>query len=98
MTVSNETINTIAELSRLEFDAITKEQFGKEFDRIVEYFNAIESLNLEGVEPLKTILDADVNVFREDEVGGEVPTSVALSNAPKHNNVFFKVPKVIDHG
>ncbi len=95
MAVSKETINTIAQLARLEFREEEKARFGQQFEQIIEYFNALEAINLDGVEPLKTILDADINVFREDEVKREITTVEALSNAPKHNGVFFKVPKVI---
>jgi aspartyl-tRNA(Asn)/glutamyl-tRNA(Gln) amidotransferase subunit C len=90
------TINTMAQLSRLEFDEAEKAAFGTQFENIIQYFNVLESFDVEGVEPLKTILDADVNVFREDEVRQEITTQEALQNAPKHNSVFFKVPKVLE--
>jgi aspartyl-tRNA(Asn)/glutamyl-tRNA(Gln) amidotransferase subunit C len=96
MTISLETIDTIAQLARLEFADEEKAKFGEQFAQIVEYFNALEAFDLEGVEPLKTILDADMNVFREDEVEQTITTADALRNAPKHNGVFFKVPKVIE--
>jgi len=96
MTIPRETIDNIAQLARLEFAEQEKAKFGEQFRHIVEYFTVLESFDVEGVEPLKTILDADVNVFREDEVRQEISTAEALSNAPKHNGVFFKVPKVLE--
>jgi aspartyl-tRNA(Asn)/glutamyl-tRNA(Gln) amidotransferase subunit C len=95
MTISKETIDTIAQLSRLEFPEAEKEHFVHQFEKIIEYFNAIEALDLEGVEPLKSIVDTGDNFFREDIVQGTVSTQEALLNAPKHNSVFFKVPKVL---
>ena len=95
MTISTETIDTIAQLSRLEFRDDEKAAFITQFEKVIDYFNALEALDLEGVEPLKSIADAGENFFREDEVQGMVSTPDALSNAPKHNGVFFKVPKVL---
>ncbi len=96
MRIEPETIQTIAQLARLEVAPHEVKSFGEQFQTIVEYFNVLESFDLGGVEPLKTILDADINVFRDDEVHQEITTAEALSNAPKHNGVFFKVPKVIE--
>ena len=95
MHISKETIDTIAQLSRLEFPEAEKAAFVEKFEQILEYFNAINSLDLEGVEPLKSIADTGENTFRADESFRPVTTAEALSTAPKHNSVFFKVPKVL---
>lgn len=95
MHISKETINDIAQLSRLEFREEEKAAFITQFENIIEYFNQLEAFDLEGVEPLKSIVDTGENTFREDAVRDTVSTAEALSNAPKHNGVFFKVPKVL---
>ncbi len=95
MHISKETIDNIAQLSRLEFPEAEKAAFAQKFEQIIEYFNAIESLDLDGVEPLKSIADTGENAFREDESSRIITTADALLNAPKHNSVFFKVPKVL---
>lgn len=95
MHISKETIDTIAELSRLEFRDDEKSAFITQFENIIEYFNQLESFDVEGVEPLKSIMDTGENAFREDAVSDTVSTADALANAPKHNGVFFKVPKVL---
>jgi aspartyl-tRNA(Asn)/glutamyl-tRNA(Gln) amidotransferase subunit C len=95
MHISKETIDAIAQLSRLEFPDEEKASFAEKFEQIIEYFNALDSLDLEGVEPLKSIADTGDNFFREDIAIRACTTEEALSNAPKHNGVFFKVPKVL---
>jgi len=36
-----------------------------------------------------------VNVLRDDVTGESIPTADALRNAPKKNEAFIKVPKVL---
>ncbi len=95
MHISKETIDTIAQLSRLEFPEEEKAAFITQFENIIEYFNQLEKFDVEGIEPLKSIADTGENAFREDALRDAVTTAEALSNAPKHNGVFFKVPKVL---
>ncbi|MCS6809323.1 MAG: Asp-tRNA(Asn)/Glu-tRNA(Gln) amidotransferase subunit GatC [Bacteroidota bacterium] len=95
MRISPDTIATIAQLSRLEFSKEEQATFVEQFENILEYFHAIDLLDLEHVEPLKSILDIGENTFREDEAYRAITTEEALLNAPKHNGVFFKVPKVL---
>ncbi|TAE31854.1 MAG: Asp-tRNA(Asn)/Glu-tRNA(Gln) amidotransferase subunit GatC [Candidatus Kapaibacterium sp.] len=95
MHISKETIDVIAQLSRLEFPDAEKAAFITHFENIIEYFNQLEQFDVEGVEPLKSIADTGENAFREDAIRDTVSTADALSNAPKHNGVFFKVPKVL---
>lgn len=51
-------------------------------------------LNTEGVPPLIYMTD-EVNVFREDEVKMELSVQQALQNAPKHDDKYFRVAKMI---
>lgn len=87
-------VRRIAELARLQFNDAELEAFAAEFTRIVDYVGTITDLELKGVEPLSSVSGAH-NVMRPDEVGECLPTDVALQNAPKKNEAFFKVPKVL---
>jgi aspartyl-tRNA(Asn)/glutamyl-tRNA(Gln) amidotransferase subunit C len=40
-------------------------------------------------------MSGEINVLREDEIQGSITRQEALSNAPLHDDQFFKVPKVI---
>lgn len=92
--MKTEDIRRIAELSRLKFSESELEAFAEEFTRIVDYVGTIAELDLKGVEPLSSVSGAH-NVTRPDEVGECLPTEEALRNAPKKNEAFFKVPKVL---
>ncbi|HLP29675.1 MAG TPA: Asp-tRNA(Asn)/Glu-tRNA(Gln) amidotransferase subunit GatC [Candidatus Didemnitutus sp.] len=87
-------IHRIAELSRLKFTDAEAEAFAEQFSNIVEYVGTINSVDMAGVEPLTAVNEA-VNVLRDDVVGECLTTEEALRNAPKKNDAFIKVPKVL---
>ena len=95
MSITRETIDYIASLARLSFTEEEKDVFVEQFQRIVEYVDVIQSLELEGVEPLKHIGTGMENVFRDDVDRPSIPLEEALQNAPKRNESFFKVPRVL---
>lgn len=88
-------IQHIAELARLRFSKEALATFAHEFARIVEFISTIESAQLGEVEPLTHVTPVS-NAFRDDIPEPSLPREEALLNAPKHNGVFFRVPKVIE--
>ncbi len=88
-------VERIAELARLRFSAEELDAFAEQFQRIVEFISVIESLELEGVEPMTHVVPTE-NAFREDVPQPSLPREEALRNAPQHNGVFFRVPKLIE--
>lgn len=87
-------VEKVAHLSRLKFDESEKEGIKKDLQRMIEFADKLNELNLDGVEPLLHMSE-EVNVLREDEIKGSISRSEALQNAPEHDGEFFKVPKVI---
>jgi aspartyl-tRNA(Asn)/glutamyl-tRNA(Gln) amidotransferase subunit C len=87
-------IHRIAELSRLRYSDDEARAFAEQFDTIVSYIGTISSVPMDDVEPLAAVND-HVNVLREDVVGECLTTEEALANAPKKNEAFIKVPKVL---
>jgi len=88
-------VERIAELARLRFSEEELSEFAAQFARIVDFIAVLESLQLEDVEPLVQVVPVE-NAFREDIPEPSLPREEALRNAPKHNGVFFRVPKVIE--
>jgi aspartyl-tRNA(Asn)/glutamyl-tRNA(Gln) amidotransferase subunit C len=41
-------------------------------------------------------MSSEINAFRTDEVGVQLTQEQALKNAPKKENGFFSVPKVME--
>ena len=94
MEVTDALVDKLAHLSRLEFNAADKEGIKNDLQRMVSFVEKLDELNLEGTEPLLH-MSSNVNVLREDIVKGSVSRAEALKNAPAHDDIFFKVPKVI---
>ena len=94
MEVTEQMIEKLALLARLEFKPEEKEEIKKDLQRMISFVDKLNELDTQGVEPL-THMSEEVNVLREDQVQGSVTREEALRNAPMHDEAFFKVPKVI---
>jgi aspartyl-tRNA(Asn)/glutamyl-tRNA(Gln) amidotransferase subunit C len=94
MNVSDELIDKLANLARLQFNAEEKEEIKNDLQKMIGFIDKLNELDTTGVEPLLHMSD-NVNILREDEVTGMISREDALKNAPVHDGEFFKVPKVI---
>ncbi len=94
MEVNRELVDKLAGLARLQFPDTEKDAIQSDLQRMIRFVEKLNELDTTGVEPLLH-MSGEVNVLRADEVGGSISRELALSNAPVHDGVFFKVPKVI---
>jgi aspartyl-tRNA(Asn)/glutamyl-tRNA(Gln) amidotransferase subunit C len=95
MDINNETIDRLAELAKLEFSIIEKEILKKDLNSIISYFEKLNEVNTDNVEPLIFMTD-EVNRLREDVVIQNTSKQEALLNAPAKDSDYFRVPKVLD--
>lgn len=95
MDISNELIDKLSDLAKLEFEGNEKEQLKKDLVQITAFFEQLNQVNTDGVEPLIFMSDA-VNVLRADEVNQTITHEEALSNAPAKDSDYFRVPKFIE--
>ena len=61
---------------------------------MITFIDKLNELDTTGIEPLLHMSE-NINILREDEVGGMISREDAFRNAPLHDGQFFKVPKVI---
>lgn len=94
MEVNDELVDKLANLARLHFNDAEKQAIKNDLQRMIQFVEKLNELDTTGIEPLLHMGDG-VNVLREDEVKGSIDRKEALVNAPLHDGVFFKVPKVI---
>ena len=97
MTIDEETVDKIAHLARLELSGSEKLDMIKDMNKVLGFMDKLNEINTTGIEPLVYMTD-EVNVFREDVVKQEITHEEALMNAPKHDDDYFLVAKVIDLG
>ncbi|GIV40288.1 MAG: aspartyl/glutamyl-tRNA(Asn/Gln) amidotransferase subunit C [Thermonema sp.] len=95
MKVSLDTLQKIAHLARLEFDASEAQSMLQDLNKIIEWVDQLEQIDTTGVEPL-IHMSEEKNVLREDEPAPALPHERALRNAPKKDSNYFRVPKVIE--
>jgi aspartyl-tRNA(Asn)/glutamyl-tRNA(Gln) amidotransferase subunit C len=95
MTIDKETVDKIAHLARLELSEDEKEKMIADMSKILGFMAKLNEIDTSGVEPLVYMTD-EVNVLREDVVKQEITHEEALQNAPKHDDKYFLVAKVID--
>ncbi len=95
MAVSKKDVEHIAKLAKLKFNEAEKEKLQAELNKILEYIDKLNEIDLSGVESVENINETE-NVFREDNTGVCLTKEEALKNAPSKTENFFKVPKVLD--
>ena len=61
---------------------------------IISFIEKLQELDTENVEPLIFMSD-EVNVLREDVAVDTLTQEQALSNAPKKDSDYFRIPKVL---
>ena len=88
-------VGYVAELARLELTDEEKATFQPQLENIVKYVEKINSVNVEGVEPMMHGRPL-VNAFREDEVKPSLPRETALGNAPQRVGDEFLLPKIVE--
>lgn len=95
MKIDRALLDKIAHLARLEIDEKDADKMLKDMTAIVDWVEKLKEVDTEGVEPLTT-MSFEVNVLREDEVKEHLPHERALHNAPKKDEDYFRVPKVLE--
>lgn len=95
MSVSIDEVKYIANLAKLNFDEKELEGFTNQFNEILSFFEKLNELDTESVEPLSHPIPNE-NVFREDNLVQSINREDALKNSPKSTDEFFIVPKVIN--
>lgn len=95
MKITRELLDKIAHLSRLEFDEKDAEKMMQDMSEIVDWVEKLKEVDTEGVEPLTT-MSHEVNALREDEVKEHLSHARALRHAPKKDDDYFRVPKVLE--
>ena len=94
MKITDELVDHIANLARLEFEGEKKEAIKADLTKIIEFVDQLSSVDTEGVEPLIFMTDS-INVLREDQVRETITQAQALMNAPNKDSDYFKIAKVL---
>ena len=94
MQVDDALIDKLSKLAMLQFNDEEREEIKSDLEKMIGFVDKLKELDTTGVTPLLH-MSANVDVLREDIPGNMLDREEALKNAPEHDGVFFKVPKVI---
>jgi aspartyl-tRNA(Asn)/glutamyl-tRNA(Gln) amidotransferase subunit C len=89
--IDREQVLHVARLARLRLDEEETERMAGELSGILEHVEAMEKLDVEGVEPTARVVDLE-NVLRPDTVTPSLDREVALRSAPDPSGDSFRVP------
>ena len=93
--ISDETIEYVGILAKLELSGEEREQAKKDMGRMLDYIDKLNELDTEGLPEMSHPFEA-VNRFREDEVRNSDDRENLLSNAPERKGSYFKVFKTVE--
>ena len=92
--ITDETLEYVAALSKLELSQEEKETARTDMERMIAYIDQLNELDTTQTEPMSHVFPT-VNVFREDIVTNGDGHEDTLMNAPDRNERCFLVPKTI---
>jgi aspartyl-tRNA(Asn)/glutamyl-tRNA(Gln) amidotransferase subunit C len=95
MEITNQEVEKVAKLARLELTDIEKAAFTKQLSQILTHVETLKQYETTGVEPTATV-PGQVNVFRPDIARPSLSVECAVANAPESTDGFFVVPKIIE--
>jgi aspartyl-tRNA(Asn)/glutamyl-tRNA(Gln) amidotransferase subunit C len=95
MKITEEIIDHIAHLAKLEFHGEQKTAIREDMQKIITFMDKLSEVPTDDVDPLIFMTD-EVNRLREDVPSVTISQDEALKNAPKKDSDYFRIPKVLD--
>ncbi len=99
MSVDRETVRKVAKLARIAEPEERLEPLTGELNTILDWIEQLNEVEIDGVEAMASTVDVTLPM-REDSLadgptGGGQPENI-VANAPKAEENFFVVPKVVE--
>ena len=94
MKITDEIVDHIAHLARLEFSGEKKTAIKEDMERIIDFMDKLQEVDTENVDPL-IFMNKEINRLREDKAEVSISQEQALKNGPKTDSDYFRIPKVL---
>lgn len=95
MSVDQATVRRIAHLARIAVKDDELPHLQGEINAILSFVEALNAVDVEGVEPMTSVIPMKLPMRQDVVTDGEIEQKV-LANAPLAEDDFFLVPKVIE--
>jgi aspartyl-tRNA(Asn)/glutamyl-tRNA(Gln) amidotransferase subunit C len=94
MQITDELLDKIASLARLEIRGSEREAMKQDFQKMLDFVDKLKEVDTEGIAPLIHMTEG-VNRLSPDEPLPPLDRDDVLKNAPDKRDGHFRVPKVI---
>ena len=95
MSVDVDTVRKVSHLARIRVPEERLPSLAGELNGILTWIEQLNEVDVEGVEPLASVVEATLTLRDDVVTDGAIPDQV-LANAPKSVDGFFIVPKVVE--
>jgi aspartyl-tRNA(Asn)/glutamyl-tRNA(Gln) amidotransferase subunit C len=95
MSVDQVTVRRIAHLARIKVSEADVPHLQGELNAILAFVEELASVDVEGVEPMTSILPMGMKKRADVVTDGAIPDEI-VANAPVSDDHFFVVPKVVE--
>lgn len=95
MAVDENTVRRVAHLARIALPEERLAPMAAEINAILTWIEQLNEVDVEGVAPMTSVVAAELPL-REDVVTDGGDARKVLANAPKSEDGFFVVPKVVE--
>jgi aspartyl-tRNA(Asn)/glutamyl-tRNA(Gln) amidotransferase subunit C len=97
MKITEDEVRYVAALANLTLTEAEVVTFRRDLDGILQHMDRLNTVDVEGVEPMAQVLfNSENDALREDVIQPPLGNEAALANAPQSGAGYFKVPKVIE--
>ncbi len=86
-------LNKILDMAKINLTDEEEEDFYKEFEKIIDYFNHVKKVNTDNIDEFIQDFRVD-NIGREDKVKS-FPSEDILKNISKKKGRFIKAPRIV---
>lgn len=97
MSISKETVEHVAELSRLSFSEDELAMMTTQLGNIINMVEKLEEVDTTGVAVTTNVIH-DMNLYRDDVKGEVVARDELMKNVPVHEDGYIKVPAMLSNG
>ncbi len=95
MSIDNATVAAIARLARIHVPEDDRAHLARELSNILTWVEQLGEVDTEGVAPMTSVVEVALP-RRADAVTDGGAAEDVLANAPKRDDGFFVVPKVVE--
>ncbi len=95
MSIDQATVRHIARLARIRVNEEEAQRLEGELSSILTWVEQLDEVDTADVAPMTSVIDVDMKQRHDEVTDGGIADDV-VGNAPRRDNHFFVVPKVVE--